>query len=238
MKLKLLLGSSIFLMSALAVQADTLTVGTPGDNELTTPAVPSPTLTGGANINFSNITLSATCEMTFTGCPTFTTSSPYSFEGVTISSPDDLTAYDLSIQGSATNPVELFDDSSDGSADITISLAGGVGAIAVGIADSDPNETIDLQALNSMGDPFGTIFSIPIADLNTSFHPADTAGNGYFVVSDTSPDIYGLEITAGSTDGSGLALTNVETTPEPASLPILFGSIAAILGFARLRKRA
>jgi hypothetical protein len=215
MKLNLLLCTSV-LLTAVVAHADILTIGTPGDAYLATPTGPSPTL--GNLINFD----------TTTAC----TSSPCSsltVKNATFSSPDGLLVIPYSTQ---SYPNELFDDSSNGSANLTIKLSGGVEGIGVGIADSDP-VTIYLQALNSSGVAFGTDFSVTIPE-NT-----DNPGNGYYVVSDTTADIFGLQITesVGNPNYSGLAIDDVQTTPEPSSY-LLLGSCAALLFWSRMRKRA
>jgi hypothetical protein len=83
----------------------------------------------------------------------------------------------------------------------------------------------------------GAPFSINVL---TSGDP-NNPGNGYYVVSDTSYDIFGLKVlqTSGSPNYSGLAIDDLQVAPipEPASLA-LFGAGAAILGFWRSRKRA
>jgi hypothetical protein len=210
------------LVIPLLVQADTLTLvtGTPGDDLLATPTGPSP--------NFGDVLLTFS---TLTDGTTYTTADPLVQDGVTISSPDGLTVEPYSTQ---SNPNFLFDDSSDGSADITISLANGVGAIAVGIADSDSPANIELQVLGAGGVDLGSPFAVTIPE--TTVNP----GNGYFAVEDTNPNIYGLRITETDSgpDYSGLAIADVQVTPEPSSLPFLAGGIMAIFGFYRLRKKA
>jgi hypothetical protein len=220
----------LLLLTPFFVQAAPILVtGTPGNALEGTPA--SPGLT--AVFTFSTLTPGVT----------FTTSSPYSSDGVTISSPDGLTVLPFSEQ---TNPNYLADDSTDGTADILITTPGGVTAIGVGIADSDEVETpsgafvpvtIELQPLNSTGGDLGSAFDVTIPETNP-----DTAGNGYYVVEDTTPDIYGLEILQPTSlpagTFSGLAIAPVEVTPEPVTLPLLTGGIFAIAGIRRLRKRA
>jgi hypothetical protein len=162
----------------------------------------------------------------------FTTFSPSTFsaQGVTISSPDGLTVEPFSEQ---TFENFLFDSSADGSANISIGLANGAEAIGVGIADSDP-VTITLEAVGKSGNDLGSFnVTLPTNGL--------LAGNGYFVVEDSTPDIFGLDITqpTGNANFSGLALATVaETpTPEPSSSLFLAAGLAAF-GFFRLRKRA
>ena len=145
--------------------------GTPGDANLAVPTGPSPRL--GGLINFDNV---STCS---------TTCSSLTVLNATFSSPDTLSVIPFSTQ---SFPNELFDNGAGGSANLAIRLASGVMAIGVGIADSDA-VTINLQALNSSGVAFGTLFNVTIPE--NTVNP----GNAYFVVSDTSPDIFGLQIT-------------------------------------------
>ena len=219
MKTNLLCGSILLLTSMLVQATPVLITGTPGDDLLATPTGPSPNL-DGLLLNFSSLTPFSTFSPT-----TYTASN-----GVTISSPDGLTVLPYSTQ---SNPNFLYDDSAAGSADITITLASGTGALGVGIADSDSPANIMIQALGSGGVDLGTAFAVTISE--TTVNP----GNGYFVLEDTTPDIYGLVIT--ETDSgptySGLAIADVQTAPEPSSF-LLLGTGAAMLGFVRLRKRA
>jgi hypothetical protein len=218
LKSNLLCGSILLLTSMLVQATPVLITGTPGDDLLATPTGPSPNL-DGLLLNFASLT-------------PFTTFSPttYASQGVTISSPDGLTVLPYSTQ---SNPNFLYDDSAAGSADITITLGFGTGALGVGIADSDSPANIMIQALGSGGVDLGSAFAVTISE--TTVNP----GNGYFVLEDTTPDIYGLVIT--ETDSgptySGLAIADVQTAPEPSSF-LLLGTGAAILGFVRLSKRA
>lgn len=125
----------------------------------------------------------------------------------------------------------MFDDSSNGTADITIDLSRGTSAIGIGIADSDP-VSITLQALAANGSALGSPFSVTIPE--TGPNP----GNGYYVVEDSTPDIFGLTITqtAASTSYSGLAIDDLQTAPEPSTVLLLTAGVA-LLGFARLRGR-
>jgi hypothetical protein len=137
-----------------------------------------------------------------------------SFSGITITSPDGLYAIPYSTQSGLN---ELFDNSPDGSANITISYVPGTAAIGVGIADGDTDGSgdpvsIGLQALNSTGGDLGSAFTVTIPE--TSLNP----GNGYFVVEDTTPDIYGLQITTAATGQSGLSIDDVQVAPEPSTL--------------------
>jgi hypothetical protein len=211
-----LLCAMALLTSLSAYAAPVLTVGTPGNANLAVPTGPLPNL--GNLINFDNI---STC--TSTPCTTLTVLN------ATFSTSDGSLIIPFSSQ---SYPNELFDNSANGTANLSILLTSGVNGIGVGIADSDP-VTITLQALNSSGNPFGTAFVVTI--------PENTAnpGNGYYVVSDTTPDIFGLAITqsTGNVNYSGLAIDDVQTTPEPSS-GLLIASGVALLAGLRLRKRA
>jgi hypothetical protein len=194
-----------------------LTVGTPGDSLLSTPSKPSPIL-GGTFLNFDSLT-------------PFASYSSYSASGITISSPDGLLVLPYSTQ---SGPNELFDNSAAGSADILVSLAYGVYGIGIGIADSDP-VTISIQALGMGGVHLGSAFLENLATTESSVN----TGNGYYVVKDTTPDIYGLLITetVSNANYSGLAIDDVQITPtpEPSSLALLATGLAA-LGSAGLKK--
>jgi hypothetical protein len=238
LKIKPLLYTSLILLMPLLAKADNITLitGTPGDDLLATPTGPSPNLDG------TLITFAGLPDFT----PTYTTTDPLVTDGATFSSPDGLTVEPFSTQ---SNPNFLVDDSTDGSAFITIGLSTGTGAIGVGIADSDDTCTVSpgscpgntvapvtilLQALGASGD-LGPAFEVTIPE--NTVNP----GNGYFVVNDsTGAGILGLEIIAPQTDESGLAIADVQVspTPEPSSIAFLLGGIMAIVGFSRLRKKA
>jgi PEP-CTERM motif len=212
-----------------------LIVGTPEDSQLKKPAGLSPNL-GGTLINFDNLTTSVSCDEEAVGCPTFNPSTFVS-QGITsISSPDGLIVLPFSTQ---SGPNELFDNSSNGTANITISLARGTSAIGIGIADSDgevdSSLTITIQALNSTGGDLGSAFVENL--MNTE--SAVNTGNGYYVVEDTTPDIFGLQITqnVANVNFSGLAIDDLQVAPEPSSF-LLLGAGVATLAFFRLRKRA
>ncbi|HEY6330528.1 MAG TPA: PEP-CTERM sorting domain-containing protein [Blastocatellia bacterium] len=218
MKIHLPLCSCLLLLTPLVVQADSLITGTPGDDLLATPTGPSPNL-GGTLLTFSNLTPGSTFNST-----------TYASQGITISSPDGLLVDPYSTQ---SNPNFLFDNSSTGTTNITISLTHGVNAIGVGIADSDSPANIMLQALGAGGVNLGSPFAVIIPE--NTVNP----GNGYFVVEDTTADIDGLKIT--ETDGgpsySGLAIADVQVAPEPSSWVLMAGGLA-IIGLYRLVKRA
>jgi hypothetical protein len=221
---RLVLISLFSLISMAAYAAPVLTIGTPADSYLATPTSPDPLL-GGQLINFDNLTPGTTCGPS---------GYQYSFSGVpqaTISSPDGLTVLPFSTQSA---PNELFDNGANGTANISIKLTFNTDQIAVGIADSDP-VTLTLQALDAAGAGLGNPFSVTIDNSGANPNP----GNGYFVIRDTSPDIWGLQILQTSADpnNSGLAIDDVQFAPEPASLAMFaFGGLL-IAGF-KLRKRA
>jgi len=135
--------------------------------------------------------------------------------------------------------MELFDNSSNGSADLFINLSQGSSFLGVGIADSDniPASgnpvTISLQPLTQTGTNLGSAFNVTLTEIGSN------PGNGYFVVEDTTSDIYGLKITqsVGNANYSGLAIDDVQAAPEPSSLLLLTGGVG-ILGLFRLRKMA
>jgi hypothetical protein len=241
------------LLMPLLAQAGTVQIvqGTPGDNNLLPASSPSPSFS--TVINFANLesqivalgpTNAANCDNNGTNCPTFNPSQYASPQGVTISSPDGLLIYPFSDQ--TAGGIELFDPGAtspstctstgtcDGTANITIGLAGGVNAIAVGLSDFDDPVALTIEALGAGGADLETL------DVSLDVENA-TAGTGqtYFVAEDTTPGIYGLEITQTDvTDGSGLALAEVELTPEPSTFMLLIGGGLAMIGSARLRKKA
>ena len=217
MKATLFILSSIALAAVSAHSAPIIATGTPGNAYLATPTGPSPSF--GTLFNFDGLTADSTFNP-----------SDYAAQGVTISSPDGLVVYPYSTQ---SGPNELFDNSAAGSANIKIKTFG-TQEIGIGIADSDP-VTITLQALNAAGTGFGSIFSVTIPSAGSN------PGNGYFTISDTHYDIYGLQILekTGNVNYSGLAIDDLQVapTPEPATLA-LFGAGACLAGIIRLRKRA
>ncbi len=244
--LKPLLYTSLMLIMPLFAEAGTVQIiqGTAGDaNELpATPASPAlPTV-----INFSGLSSQITANCTDNlVCPTFN-SSTYASQGVTISSPDGLLIYPFSTQ--TAGGIELFDPGAtnsstcvangncDGTANITVKLATGVEDLAVGITEFDDPITLTLEALDQSGSVLDSL------DVSTDVENAESAqntGNTYFVAEDTTPGIYGLEILQTTqTDGSGLALSEVEYSPEPSTFLLLIGGGLGMIGFTRLRRKA
>ena len=158
--------------------------------------------------------------------------STYASLGITsISSPDGLEVLPYSTQ---SFPNELYDESSNGTANITITLAHGTNAIGIGIADSDP-VSVTFQALGAGGVDLGSPF---VENLATTESQINT-GNGYYVILDSTADIYGMTITqsVGNPNYSGLAIDDLQITPEPSSFLLMIGGVAAMLGL-RFRKRA
>ena len=225
MTIRSLLYIPLFLMMPLLVQAGPVWfTGTPADDS-SLPNTPASPKLGGVLVNFDGL---ASCQ-TFppSGCTNY---SGTAFSGITISSPDGLYAIPFSGQ---TSPNELFDNSAEGSASITVATAGGQYAFGVGISDLD-DVTITLQALGAGGVAFG------VPDVVTITQIGGNPGNGYFYVRDTVTDLYGFTITQSSSDPSfsGLAIDDVQAvTPEPSTL-LLLSAGAAIFAARRLRKRA
>jgi hypothetical protein len=213
----------LLLTSVMAHASLILVTGTPSDG-FHSPAItkPSPNL-GGDLLNFDSLS-------------PFTVLSSYSSSGVTISSPDGLEVYPFSTQ---SGPNELYDTSADGSADIFINLSAGSSYIGVGIADSDITATgspvsITLQALAADGGDLGSAFTVTIPETGT------TAGNGYFLLEDSTSDIFGLQISQPVGNAalfSGLAIDDVQAAPEPSTFMLLIAGVA-IIGFVRLRRLA
>jgi PEP-CTERM motif len=224
LKFSFLMGGSLSILALLSgvVRATTLTTGTPANSLLATPTPADPQF--DVTINFDELTPN-----------TALTPNQYTAWGVTnISSPDGLQVIPFSTQ---TSPNEVYDPSLDGSANITINFASGQSQVAIGVADADP-VTVFLQALDMNGNKLGSAFGVTLD--SGSVNPF----NGYFVVSDTSPDIFGLQITqpTGNANFSGLAIDDLQLapaaqlTPEPATVA-LFGLGAVLVGLSRLRKR-
>ena len=213
MKTKRLLIASFLLAAAVFANATpTLVTGTPGWAG-SSPATPPSPIIGTTLINFDNLT------------PYTTYASSVTLHGVTFSSPDGLAVLPFSTQ---SGPNYLYDTSSDGSANLSITTSFGTKGIGVGIADSD-GIPVTLEALGINGTDLGTFqVSLPTDGYN--------AFNGYYVIEDSTADIYGITITQGG-GGGGLAIDDVQVAPEPASLSMLFAGIAG-LGAFRFRKRA
>jgi hypothetical protein len=245
LNIKPLLYTSLMLMMPLLAGAGTVQIvqGIPGDNSSLPVTSPSPGFS--KVIDFSTLypTGNSNCINNGMGCPTFN-STQYASQGATISSPDGLLIYPFSDQ--TAGAVELFDpgstDSStctstpgtcDGTANITINLAYGVGDLAVGLSDFDDPVSLTLSVLGAGNT---VLYSM---DVSSAVEAATlTTGQTYFVAEDTTPAIYGLEITQTTqTFGSGLALAEVEYTPEPSTLLFLIGGGAAIIGISRRRKK-
>lgn len=217
MKASLLFATSIILSAVNLSAAPILTVGVPANSILATPTASTPS--SGTLFNFDTLTPNSIFNP-----------GQYAARGVSISSPDGLLVEPFSTQ---TSPNELFDNNGNGSADITI-RTNATNQVAIGIADSD-GVTVMLQALNANGTALGSAFSVTL--------PTDGAnpGNGYFAVSDSSYDIYGLQILQPSTDAnfSGLAIDDLRVTaaPEPFSCGLL-GAASLLFVVGRLRKRS
>jgi len=161
----------------------------------------------------------------------FSTFASYSTPAVTITSPDGFAVLPYSTQSA---PNELFDNSSNGTANISIKLTQGTNGIGIGIADGDP-VSITLQALNSSGAPLGQAFSVNLA----ATEDPRNVGNGYYALYDTTADIFGLQIlqTVGNSNYSGLAIDDLQAAPEPATLALL-GAACLVAGLWRARNRA
>jgi hypothetical protein len=220
-----LVGIVLMLSLVSANAAPILGTGTPSNSYLS-PAVLSPLPRFGTLFNFDSLTAMATFNPT-----------TYASQGITILSPDGLVVYPYSTQ---SGPNELFDNSAAGSANISIETIA-TNEIAIGIADSDTTAggvpvMVSLQALNSVGVGFGALFAVTL--------PTDGSnpGNGYFTISDTSFDIYGLQITQPVSNASlysGLAIDDLQVapTPEPGTFALL-GAGALVAAAARLRQRS
>jgi hypothetical protein len=220
MKIKATLCCLCFLFTSVLAHASVVLVtGTPGDDLLSTPTGPSPNL-HGTSLNFDSLT-------------PFATYSTYTQSGVSVSSPDGLVVLPYSTQ---SGPNELYDNSAAGSANLSIEFSNGAYGIGVGIADSDP-VTIMIQALGVGDVNLGSAFSVTIPE--TTVNP----GNGYFVVEDTAPGLYGLQITeaVNNANYSGLAIDDVQVnyTPEPSSFVLLATGLVILTSFSAMKfKRA
>ena len=152
---------------------------------------------------------------------------------MSISSPDGLTVLPYSTQ---SGPNELYDASLDGSAHITLSLASPTSAVGFGIADSDP-VSLTVQAIGAGGVLLGSPFTENLATTESSIN----TGNGYYLLRDTSSDIYGFVLTQAAGDAvdySGLALDDVQIapTPEPSTLTLMGLGVSSVLGLASRRR--
>lgn len=216
MKTTLFFFSSVILSAVSLNAAPILTVGVPANSFLAIPTASTPS--SGTLFNFDSLTPNSTFN-----------SAQYAAQGVSISSPDGLLVEPFSTQ---TFPNELFDNSGDGSANVTI-RTNATSQLAIGIADSD-GVPVTLQILGVGGTALGSPFSVTLSADGTN------PGNGYFAISDTSYDIYGVQILQPTTNAnfSGLAIDDlrVTATPEPASLALL-GTAGLLFGMTRLRKR-
>ena len=215
---KTLLFCGSFLISAvLSSAAVSIAVGTPGNSSLATPTGPSPSF--GTLVNFDNLAQSSSPAASLTAGP------------ITISSPDGVSVIPFS---SMSSPNEVQDNGADGVANLTIKLNSQTNELGVGVSDLD-GVSVTVQALGSNGLPLGSSF---VENLNNT---NDINGDSYFVLSDTSYDIYGLKITqtASNANYSGLAIDDVQVAPipEPSGFA-LFGAGLAVLGGLGLRKRA
>jgi hypothetical protein len=227
---------AMLLMPLLAEAGPVWNVGTPADAYSLPPTTKPTPFYGSGIVNFDSLTACATFPIPATGCTNY--SGTAFSNDVTITSADGLYVIPFSTQSA---PNDLFDNSADGSANLTITLAGGASAVGVGIEDSDdPDGTGDpvdifLQALNASGGNLGAVEEITLPE--TGSNP----GNGYFYVTDTTPDIYGIKITQPVGDAgvySGLAIDDVQATPEPSTFLLLIGGGLAMIGSTRLRKKA
>jgi hypothetical protein len=218
LKKNLVICSTVLLFLTALANAGTLSiaVGTPANSQLSPPSSPSTDLKG-IKINFDNLVA-------------FAPFSTYTSNGVSIASPDGLEVLPFSTQ---SGPMEMFDNSPTGMANILISYALGTNAIGVGIADSDP-VSVTFQALDRNGIVIGSFTQ----NLAATESPVNT-GNGYYVVQDTTPDIYGLRITqsTGNANFSGFAIDDVQVaTPEPCTFLLLTAG-AAVIGLSRRGRR-
>jgi hypothetical protein len=240
LNIKSLLYIPVMLMMPLLSQAGTVTIvqGAAGDANFLPATPPSPAFSNV--INFSTLTTNVNCSASnfvVADCPVFN-STTYASQGVTISSPDGLLIEPFSTQ--TAGGIYLADAGTggdgDGTANITIGLANGVNALAVGISEFDAPIDLTIEAIGAGGT---VLDSLDVSAAVEAAESAENTGNTYFVAEDTTPGIYGLVITQTvQTDESGLALAEVEATPEPSTFLLLIGGGMAMLGATRLRKRA
>jgi hypothetical protein len=218
MKIKATLCCLCFLFTSVLAHASVVFItATPGDDLLSTPTGPSANL-HGTFLNFDSLT-------------PFATYSTYTQSGVSISSPDGLVVLPYSTQ---SGPNELYDNSAAGSANLSIETSTGAYGIGVGIADSDP-VTISIQALGVGDVALGSPFSVTIPE--TTVNP----GNGYYVLEDTTPGLYGIQITEAVSNAnySGLAIDDVQIsyTPEPSSFVFLATGLVILSSFSVLKSK-
>jgi len=247
--IKPLLYTSLFLMMPLFAEASTVQIvqGAAGDSNELPATSPSPGLAGGV-ITFSNLSslITANCTDNLV-CPTFNPNQ-YASQGVTISSPDGLVIYPFSTQ--TAGGIELFDPGAtnsstcvangdcDGTANITISLTNPVNDLAVGITEFDDLPDPPGLTIEALGAGGVVLDSADVAPEVNAAESAVNTGNTYFVAEDSTPGIYGIEIKqTTATFGSGLALSEVEYSPEPSTVLLLIGGGLAIIGSSRLRKK-
>jgi hypothetical protein len=248
----------LMLIMPLLVEAGTVQLipATPGNNNLFPASSPSPTFSG-LILNFANLESqitalgppnAANCEGLGTNCPTFSPSQ-YASQGVTISSPDSLLIYPFSDQ--TAGGIELFDPGAsngptcpstgncDGTANITVTLASAVANLAIGLSDFDNPVNATINVLGQGGTVLFSDTTDVTADLEAAANALTGTGQTYFAAEDTIPEIYGIQITQTiQTDGSGLALAEVEATPEPSTLLLMIGGGLAMIGVSRLRRKA
>jgi hypothetical protein len=216
--MKYLLCSACFLLATSMAKADPIIViGTPADTLM---GVPAASPAWGDNVeNFNSLA-------------PFTTYSAYTSFTTTISSPDGLIVLPDSTQ---IYPNQLFDNSPNGSANITISSTYPVCAIAVGVADLDPNPpNITIQALGAGGVDLGSPFIVNLLDTESPTDP----GNAYYAIEDPTADIWGLQITMPGSGSNirGLAIDEVEVTPEPPSFVFMASGLLALLLIVSFRR--
>ena len=194
-------------------------MGTAGNSTLSTPSKPSPSV--GPIVSLSGLT--------YTGNPIASISTG----GVTFSSKDGVEAIPFSTMYNTPN--EMYDAGSNGTADLTLSLATGTNGLGIGIADDD-GVSITLQALGANGKALGN----PVVE-NTGL-TTDVNGNSYFTITDTGYDIFGVTITqsVANANYSGLAVGDIEVAPapEPAAFGLLGAGLALIGGLSLRRKKA
>jgi hypothetical protein len=152
------------------------------------------------------------------------------YSGITdasVTSTDQLVIRPTSTQSA---PNELFANSGNGTADITINPDNNVSAIAFGIADPDPvNLTVNVVTTSGI-----VPFQI---DLRSTEDPTNP-GNGYYEFQDNVKDILAVEIlqTTAAPSFAGLAIDDVQYAPEPGALGLLLFAGAMFVGKWRRSK--